>query len=275
MAKNALVLEGGGMRCIFTAGVLESFLEREISFDTIYAISAGATAATSFLSGQKGRNKRVFADYVNDPEYMGLKYYFKHKSYFNIDYIFREIPDVIDPFDYDAFLKNPTNFKVVLTNCETGLAEYFDIAGTKKHITDILIAATSLPLMAPPVLIDGQHYLDGGAALPILCDEVLEKDYDHITFVLTQKLGYKKVPEKFLPFIRVLLRRYPKIAELIKVRHTVYNERIAKIHSLANDPRITVVYPSDDFAVKRVDDDRQNILNGYQDGYQQGLKLEY
>ncbi len=271
MFKNALFLEGGGMRCIFTAGVLEAFLERNIEFDTVYGISAGATAATSYISKQAGRNKRVFSEYVNDPNYKGVKHWFTQGSYFNIDYIFHEIPEVIDPFDYQTFLSNKMKLKALATNCETGQTSAFDVKGSVEDMTKILIAATSLPLMAPPVLYRGQHYLDGGVGVPLMCDQLLEQDYDHITFVLTQKKGYQKQPEKYLPLIKLILRRYPKIAELIKIRHTVYNETLAKIHSLADDPRVTVIYPSEDFDVKRIENNRANVLKAYDDGYAQGI----
>ncbi len=274
MSRNALFLEGGGMRCIFTAGVLEAFLERNIEFEMVYAISAGATAATSYLSKQRGRNKRVFSEYVNHPKYKGVKHWFTQGSYFNIDFIFREIPQKIDPFDYQTFLNNKTKLKALLTNCQTGVTDAFDVDGSVEEMTKILIAATSLPLMAPPVLYKGQYYLDGGAGIPLMCDQLLAEDYDHITFVLTQKKGYQKQPEKFLPLIKLFLRRYPKIGELIKVRHTAYNETLAKIYSLADDPRVTVIYPNDDFAVKRVENNATNVLKAYDDGYAQGMQYQ-
>ncbi len=271
MAKQALFLEGGGMRCIFTAGVLEAFLKRNIEFDTIYGISAGATAATSFISKQAGRNKRVFSDYVDDPNYKGFKHWFKSGSYFNIDYIFNTIPNELDPFDYDTFFKSKVGLQAVLTDCETGEASFFDVKASQEDFKNVLIAATSLPLMAPPVLIRGRYYLDGGIGWPLLCDQLLEQDYDHVTFVLTQKMGYQKPPEKSLPLIKFVLRQYPKIGEMIKIRHTVYNQTLAKIHSLADDPRVTVIYPGDDFNVKRVEHEAENVLKAYQDGYQKGL----
>ncbi len=270
MAKHAMFLEGGGMRCIFSAGVLEAFMERGITFDAIYGISAGATAATSFISEQAGRNIRVFTEYIDDPNYKGLKHLFKSGSYFNIDYIFREIPQRVDPFDYETFFNSKTKLKTVLTNCQSGETAIFDLTEPIEDFTKVLIAATSLPLMAPPVLYKGQYYLDGGAGIPLLCDQILAEDYDHVTFVLTQKRGYQKQPEKFLPLIKLFLRRYPKIAELIKVRHTKYNATLAKIYSLADDPRVTVIYPGDDFAVKRIENDRAAMLRAFDDGYQQG-----
>lgn len=275
MKKRVLVLEGGGMRSIFTAGVLDAYLERGITFDAIYAISAGATAAKSFLSGQSGRNKRVFADYVNDPQYKGWRYLLTTGAYFNKEFIFKTIPDELDPFDYAAFKANPTPLWIVLTNCVTGETEYIKAPDNKEDLRSVLDAATSLPVMSIPVKYKGQVYLDGGINVPIVYDKVIDSDYDEIVYVLTQKRGYVKGKEKFLPLIRILLAKYPKIIKAVSKRHHNYNETLAAINQLDGNGRVTVLRPSDDFAVERVDLNRDNILKGFQDGYNQGMAQKF
>lgn len=164
--KLGLVLEGGGMRCIYTVGVLDALQAQGLLPDYLIGVSAGASAGVSYLSGQAGRGKRIFSDYVTDKRYLSLRNWLRTGSVFGMEYLYKDLPETIDPFDYAAFARCPVEFRVGVTNVRTGCAEYFG-----KDAMDgdsvILAASASIPLLAKPVTFRGERYLDGGTADPI------------------------------------------------------------------------------------------------------------
>ncbi|MCK8058330.1 MULTISPECIES: patatin family protein [unclassified Fusibacter] len=273
MKKTALVLEGGGMRGIFTAGVLETLMEYDIYFDDVYAVSAGASTAVTYLSRQADRNRRVFIDYVTDPRYKGIKSFLTTGAYFNKKFIFETIPEVLDPFDYETFFARTENLYIPLTNCVTGEVEYISDFKTKQDLKEVLDAATSLPIMSRPVRHDGVYYLDGGVACPLVLDEVMKKGYDQIVYVLTQPKGYRKLQSEHSWLYPIVLRKYPKVIAKLNVRHANYNRIITKIESLEKQQKLIVVRPSDSFKVTRTESDPEKMKQGYDEGLAQGEYL--
>lgn len=275
MAKKALFLEGGGVRCVFTAGVLDAFLDREIFFDDVYGISAGAVVGLNYVSGQKGRTKTIFTQYLHDPRYSGKKFFLTKGEFFNKDFIFDEIPNKLVPLDYNALWSSKSQLYTVVTDCQTGVVEYLPLPDDKLGVQRVQEAASSLPLLSKPVHYNDKIYLDGGIAKPLLCHELLEQAYDEVLFVMTQKMGYQKQPEKALPLIKVLLHKYPSIAEHIARRHTVYNQTLAEINHLGEtDQRVTVIRPVEPFNVKRVDSNMENANFAYEQGYEMGMAYQ-
>jgi len=266
MKRTALVLEGGGMRGVFTSGVLEAFMEHDLYFDDVYAVSAGASTAISYMAGQKGRNKRVFIDYINDPRYKGVKSLLKTGAYFNKEFIFDTIPNQLDPLDYDAFFRSDVNLFVPLTNCNTGEVEYMNDLDTKQSMREILDAATSLPVLSKPVEHRGNLYYDGGVACPLVLDEVLKKDYDKIVYVLTQPKGFRKKASEHSWIYPMALRKFPKIRAMLNVRHITYNTLLERIEHLEKQGELIIARPGTHFKVTRTGGELQDMRDGYDEG---------
>ncbi len=273
--KRALFLEGGGVRCVFTAGVIDAFLDRNVFFDDIYGISGGLVVGVDYISGQKGRTRTIFTKYLHDPRYSGYKFFLTKGEFFNKDFIFDEIPNKLVPLDYQAIKNRKSELYAVVTNCQTGEVEFLTLPDDMEGMQRVQEAASSLPIMSKPVHYQGNIYLDGGIAKPLLCKEILEKGYDEIVFIMTQKMGYQKQPEKALPWIKLILHKYPSIAKHIARRHTVYNETLAEINRLGEeDDRVTVIRPVEPFNVKRVDTNMDNANVGYEMGYEMGMAFK-
>lgn len=272
--KTALVIEGGGLRGVFAAGVLEAFLELGVSFDSVYGVSAGATSAVTYLAGQKGRNRRVFIDYNDDPNYMGLRSYLRTGNYFNKEFIFEKIPNELDPFDYQAFNQRVSSFALPVTNARTGKTELITDFSTATQLTSALKAATALPMMAKPEPLGREHYFDGGISCPLIWDQIDLSAYALVVYVLTQPAGYRKQPSKHPLLARVLLKRYPAIVEALKVRHQVYNSTLERISQAERAvSHLRVIRPDGAIRVKRTEKDKRKLLKSFDHGYQTGLEF--
>ena len=225
MTKTALVLEGGGMRGVYTTGVLDCFLDEKISFPYIIGVSAGACHATSYLSGQRGRSFRVNTAYLKGGRYVGVKNLFRYGSMFNMDFIFDEIPNRLDPFDYDAFAKADCTFLSVATDCFTGKPVYLPHNRTRED-NDVIRASSSLPLVSHIVRYKGLELLDGGIADSIPVRRAAEDGFTRQVVVLTRDRSYRKGPEGSLLPYKLLYRRYPRLVEAVKNRPANYNQSL-------------------------------------------------
>lgn len=189
--KTGLVLEGGGLRGIYTVGVLDVLMEEELFPDYAVGVSAGAANAVSYLSGQKGRGYRVNTQYLGDKRYMSLSNLIRKHSLFGMDLIFDEIPNALDTLDYEAIQRSPIEFYTGVTSCEDGQALYFG----KEYLAnncDLLCASASIPIISRPVEIDGIPCVDGGVADPIPVQKALDDGCEQIVAVLTQPRGYRQ-----------------------------------------------------------------------------------
>lgn len=269
--KSLLVLEGGGLRGVFTAGVLEAFLEANLQFDQVFGVSAGATSAVTYLSGQRGRNKRVFINYNDDPRYMGLRSYLRTGNYFNKDFIFETIPNELDPFDHASFLRQAHKLSVPVTDALTGQTEYLSDFSTAEKLTIALKAATALPMMARPEQVGPKLYFDGGISCPLVFDALDFEGYDSIVYVLTQPEGYRKQPSRHPHLVRLLMHRYPSVSGALERRHRVYNETLEKIEHLGMQrPNFHILRPDGSIPVRRTERDKTKLHQSYEHGYSLG-----
>ena len=263
--KTCIVLEGGAMRGVFTAGVLDVFLERNIEPDACIGVSAGACLACSFLTKQKGRGFAVMTDYLDDKDYCSLSSLVRTGDLFGADFLYHKIPEELYPIDNDAFLAGKTELYTVVTNVETGAPEYHRVEDMFRDV-DWVRASSSLPLAARMVDLQGQKYLDGGVSDPIPVKKALEMGFDKVIVVLTRHRAFLKSKEKTIPLIRLKYRNYPKLVEDMKNRHAVYNESLDLVKRLENEGKIFVIAPGDPLNISRTEKNMALLRDGYQQG---------
>ena len=262
--KTGLVLEGGGVRGIYTAGVLDVFMDRGLTFDGLIGVSAGAIHGCSFLSNQKGRSLRYYKKYVSDPRFMSFQSLIKTGDLVGADFCYHELPDKLDIYNHDAFLANPTPFWAVCTDVESGEAAYIRITDMRAQI-DVLRASASLPFCSRIVEIDGRGYLDGGCTDSIPVEQFRKMGYGKNVVVLTQPADYRKKPMK-AAMIRLFYRRIPKFAAALSRRHIRYKETVARILELEKDGDIFVIRPGSPLEVGRLEKDPEKVQQVYNRG---------
>lgn len=273
MKKVGLVLEGGAMRGMYTAGILDSLLDTNIKIDGIIGVSAGALFGVNYCSKQKGRSLRYNKKYINDPRYMSLKSLLKTGNIVNTEFAYHEMPFKLDPFDEEAYSKSKTDFYAVVTNIRTGQAEYKKIINCSIQI-DELRASGSMPFVSTPVKIDKEEYLDGALADSIPVLKCQEMGYDKIIVVLTKPLTYRK--KKRPAFLaKMYYKKYPNLVNAINTRYLKYNETLDIIIDKENKKEIFVFRPSQDLKIKRIEKDVDKLQAMYDLGvkdFQDNLK---
>lgn len=268
LTPGALVLEGGGMRGAFTAGVLDFFLDKDIMFDRIYGVSMGACHACSYISGQRGRAFSVVADYINDPRYMSYKNRFLGGDLFSEKFVYHTIPDELYPFDYKTFENYEGEFYVGMTDCRTGKATYARVSELARDI-DFVRASASLPGFSRIVKVGGGAYLDGGMADSIPVMKAAEDGNKRIVTVLTQEEGYVKPPSKSYRLTRVIHMLHPKLSEAVKNRHIMYNKTLGYIDEKEAAGELFVIRPpKGSLNISRLERDRDKLLALYERGYE-------
>lgn len=259
--KVGLVLEGGAMRAMFTAGVLDMFLDENIPIDGIVAVSAGVLFGVNLPSRQRGRAIRYNKEYLNDKRYLGLRSLLTTGNIVNKDFAFYEVPFTLDPFDVDTFISSNINFYATLTNVNTGEAEYFKLKNPLKEM-EVLRATSAIPFVSKMVEINGQFYLDGGIADSIPLKKCQELGYDKIIVVLTRPLDYRKKPAPNW-IINAFYRKYPKLVEKLKLCYQNYNNMVEEIINLNNNKEIFVIRPSQTLPIKRIEKDVEKVQAMY------------
>jgi predicted patatin/cPLA2 family phospholipase len=269
MNQVGLVLEGGGMRGVYTAGVLECFLENGLHFPYVAGVSAGACNAASYLSRQKGRNKTVTIDYVTHPRYLSIRNLFREKSIFGWSLIFDEIPNRLVPFDYEAFYNNPGKFWIGMTDAVTGRPHYVEKDETVEagNILSMIQASSSLPFVSPPVVSEGRTLFDGGITDPIpVRKSVADGNKRHVV-VLTKPEGYRKSPFKHRWLPERVYPRYPGLAEAMTQRYQVYNESLEQTEELEREGNAIIIRPTREMEVGRMTKDQGKLTELYELGY--------
>ncbi len=266
IGANGLILEGGGMRGVYTAGVLDFFLDKNIFFDTCYGVSAGACHCCSYLSKQRKRAFETNVNYLKDKNYCSFYSLVKTGDLFGVDLMYNQIPNKLHPYDFEAFDNNPSVFKVVVTNCKTGKAEYITIKDLHEDIIAVR-ASSSLPLLARIVEIKGEKYLDGGIADSIPLGKAIEDGSSKNVIILTQHPGYRKDPNKMLPLIKIKYKAYPKLIETIEKRHINYNESLDLIEEEVKAGRAFVIQPKKPVKLGRIEKDKEKLTALYEEGY--------
>ena len=272
--NSGLVLEGGGMRGIFTNGVLDYFMDKGISFPYIIGVSAGACNALSYLSNQRGRAKFINTDLLEERNYIGFKYLFTKRNIMDFDLLFHELPERIYPYDYEALAKNPTRLEIVTTSCRTGKACYFEEKNDPKRVIDLVKASSSLPFVCPISHVDGEPMLDGGIASSIPLERAISQGYYNNVVVLTRNRGYRK-PTKGTKVPFMFYRKYPMVKEAIKHRNMIYNREIELVEKLEDQGMITVIRPEKPIEVGRMERDTGKLLALYEEGYNLASKIEF
>lgn len=264
---TALVLEGGGMRGVFTSGVLDWMIDHNITFPYLVGVSAGASNALSYASHQRGRGKYIFADLQVERHYLGMRNFWRHHSIMDMDLLYRELPESIWPYDYEAYRTNPMRVESVATSCLTGEAVYLEEKEDPARIIDIVRASSSLPFACPIAYVDGHPMLDGGIADSIPLQRALNQGYEHIIVVLTRHKGYRK-EEKPARTPSFIYRRYPKLREALSTRGARYNAQVALVERLEQEGRITVIRPDHPVEVARIETDMDKMNALYQHGFE-------
>ncbi len=272
--KIALVLEGGSYRGQFTAGVLDVLMENDVEgIDACYGVSAGALNGMGFKSHQIGRANRVNLAFCNDSRYMGTKSLASTGSIVGYDFMLNDVQDRLDPFDNEAFDSNPMELYVVATDMLFGTAAYLPVKNAVLDI-DAVRASTSLPLVTPPVEIDGHKYVDGGVADSIPVEHVLEEaGYDRAIVVVTQDRSYEKRPYEFTAAARARYAEYPYLLEALLTRHDRYNIQRMHLWKYEREGRALVVAPQKPVEVGHVEHDAAKLLDLYIQGRQEAKRL--
>lgn len=263
---TGLVLEGGGMRGMFTAGVLDVFMEEGVEVDHAVGVSAGAAFGVNIKSRQPGRALRYNKRFCADPRYASLKNLLREGNLYSVDFAYREVPLVHDVFDAAALRENPLRFTAVCTDICTGEAVYHDIETGDEEDLDWIRASASIPLLARPVELAGRTLLDGGIAESIPMDWMIGHGYDRNIVVLTRPAGYRKEPNRLMPILRVALRGYPRLVELLANRHERYNACIERIAQLERAGRVFVIRPDTSVGVPLAVKDPEVLERIYQIG---------
>ena len=272
--KSGLILEGGGMRGIFTNGVLDYFMDHGISFPYIVGVSAGACNALSYLSNQRGRAKYINTDLLKERNYIGFKYLLTKRNIMDFDLLFHELPEKIYPYDYEALSKSASRLEIVTTSCITGKACYFEEKNDPKRVIDLVKASSSLPFVCPITHVDGEPMLDGGIANSIPLERARSQGYYNNVVVLTRNKGYRK-PTKGTKVPFMFYRKYPKAKEAIRLRNMIYNREIELVEKLENEGMITVIRPEKPIEVGRMERDTDKLLALYNEGYELASKIEF
>ncbi len=243
--KIGLLVEGGGMKCAFSAGVLDVFLDEDVHIDKCYGVSAGSANAASFVARQRGRNKRFYCEHSQDPEYFGIKSLRESGSLFGLQYIYGDLSNSggKDPLDYDALTSNPCELVVVATD-ENGRAAYFDKSNMEKDNYEVIMASSALPALCKPVDIDGVKYFDGGVSDSLPINKMVLDGCDKFIVLMSKPRGYVMQPQKYKRAYTRALKEYPDIKRALDRRHLNYNRSLYKIKKLEKEGKAFVYYPS-------------------------------
>ncbi len=272
--KKGLVLEGGAMRGLFTAGVIDVIMENEIDFDGVIGVSAGAAFGCNYKSRQIGRTVRYNEKYCTDKRYCSVYSLITTGNLFGADFCYHELPDKLDIFDVETFEKNPVEFYLVCTDVETGEAVYRKCEKADYDCLEWMRASASMPLVSRIVEIGGRKMLDGGMTDSIPIKYFRSIGYDRNVIVLTQPEGYIKSENKAMPLIKVMLRKYPKMIDVMRRRHEVYNETIRYIEELEKQGDVLVIRPEEKLPIGRIEHDSAKIRAVYELGKTAGEQMK-
>lgn len=265
--STALILEGGSLRCVFTAGVVDTFIANGIEFPCVGGVSAGSLSGLNYVSKQMGRTAKVNIDYVKDKRFAGIHSLIRNRSIFNFDFLFDDIGKELIPFDEETFYNSPQRFVAFSTDCKTGKLVSFEKGKTK----DLMMAcrsSCSMPLLSPIVHVEGMKCLDGGIANPIPVEWAINEGYEKIVVVLTRHQEYRKPPvsKAMLRAYERTYKQYPRLIKKLKQIPSHYNELQETIDRLEKEGRIFVIRPEEPVLVSRVEKDVQKLRDLYEIG---------
>lgn len=268
--RVGLVLEGGGMRGLYTAGVLDVFLDAGIKVDGIVSVSAGALFGVNYVSGQRGRALRYNKKYISHPNYMSLRSWLKTGNLVNKDFTYYEVPMKLDIFDEEAFEKSGIDFYATVTNMETGKPEYLKINNVFEEM-EVLRASSALPVISRIVEWKGKKYLDGGMADSLPVDFARSLGFDKLIVILTRPIDYRKKPSSGRMY-KLLYKKYPNFVDVASKRYLHYNAAVEKIIDLEKAGELFVIRPSKTVKVARLEKNPDKFDEIYHLGLSDGEK---
>lgn len=267
---TSLILEGGTFRTVFTAGILDAFLDHEIMMPYIVGISAGAINACSYVSEQKERTFRVLSDYRHDKRYMGFRNFFKEKSLFGLNFAYDIVPNQLDLFDWETFQSYKGTVQFGVTNAKTGQVEYKNALEMDKSCT-LLRATCAIPVLFPEIKLGEEPYFDGGLADPIPIRKAIEDGFEKHVLILTRPIGYRKHTDRQSKItMKLLSSRYPKLVETMKRRVIRYNETIRSIERLEEEGKVFIFRP--EHPIQSLEKDVNVMRKNYELGYMQAVE---
>lgn len=266
MYNCGLILEGGGMRGLYTAGVLDFFLDKGMEFNACYGVSAGSANACNFISKQKKRTYHIDTDYLEDKNYASIENLIRTGNYFGTEMCYYTVPNELNPFDYETFSAYKGDCYAVVTDCVTGQPKYVKIKDLRKDIEKIR-ASCSLPLMAEMVNIDGHPCLDGGLSDSIPVRRSVKDGHRKNVVILTRDITYRKKINELLPIIKIKYSAYPNLVKAIEERHIVYNHTIEYIRNQEKKGNVYVIRPSKPVKIGRLEKDKRKLDMLYKSGY--------
>ena len=265
-------MEGGAMRGMFTCGVIDVFMENGITFDGAVGISAGAVFGCNYKSRQIGRPLRYNKNYCNDKRYCSVSSLIKTGDLYTADFCYRELPNELDPFDTDAFEKDPMVFYVGATDVKTGKCIFHKCSDGKQEDIQWMRASASMPLVSKIVKIKNEQLLDGGIADSIPLKFMEGEGYDRNVVILTQPKGYAKSKNKLMPLIRILLKDYPLMVDTMEKRHVMYNHEVKDIETKEARGQVFVIRPPESLHIGRIEKDPNELQRVYEIGRKEALK---
>lgn len=269
---TALVLEGGGLRGVFTSGVLHYFMERNLYFPYVIGVSMGACNAASYVSRQQGRNRIVNIQYLNDRRYFSYLRLLTRGELFGMHFIFHTIPYSLVPFDFETFYASDQRCVTVVTDCRTGEALYYEKDGLGSDYMTVLQASSSLPFVAQPVRYKGRILMDGGLADSVPIRKSLDEGNTRNVVVLTRPKGYRKKRSPLAETItRLRYRRFPGLCENMATRYSRYNETMDFIDDLEARNEVFVIRPRGAIEAGRIERNRHRLYKAYDQGYEDAL----
>lgn len=266
--KLGMTFEGGASRTFFSCGVADAFLEEDFMPDYFIGVSAGIAYGISYLSKQKGRNFELATKYMTDKKYQGFKYLFnkEKKTFYNVEYVFGEIPNKLLPFDYETFANYPGKVVATVTNIHTGKPEYIEVPRDESSF-DVVLASCSLPVLFQPVKVGHHYYLDGGIADSIPYKQAMKEGCDKNIVVLTRERNYVKKTEKGIKISSFLYNKYPNIVEDLYNRADRYNASMKELCKLEQEGKIFVIAPKTTYGISRTESNKDLLKKLYEEGY--------
>lgn len=253
--KTGILVEGGGMKDAYCAGVLDAFLDKNITFDYAIGVSAGATCLASFLAGQRDRNRRFFTVHPKNPEYFGFYAFLKSGDIFNMHYIYDTLTNEGggDPLDYDALLSNPTEFCFVATDVDTGKPRYFTKKDIVKNDSRPFKATCALPVLCRPITLEGHRYCDGGVSDSLPFKKAFRDGVDRLVVILSKPLDFVMEPQKHKVLYTLQLRKEPRIIWRLNNRHKMYNNQHYTLLQMIENKEVYAFAPKEKLSTYSMD----------------------
>lgn len=269
---TGLVMEGGGMRGLFTSGIIDTWLQNGVTFPCAVGVSAGACFGVNFKSEQWGRALRYNVQMVGNKEYMSVQSMLKTGEYINSNYCYHVVPTQIDIFDNDTFRRNPMDFWLVCTDIQSGDPVYHKLQSVDYEGLEWIRASASLPIVSKPVQLEGKRLMDGGLSDSIPLRFIEGLGYEKNVVILTQPLGYRKKAMSGVWLYRMLYPRYPKLAQLLSRRHEMYNEELHYVELQSERGKVLIIAPPEPLAIGRVEQNPERMTAITQLGRDLGLQ---